>query len=76
MTPERIRAMLDAAWTGVVLGALAVVFRHEIRSVLTAARRDMDARTAELRTESHRREFLSYLRAQGIEPSAEEIERA
>lgn len=74
----KLAAAIEAAWSAAVLGAIALVFRREITTVLTNARADMNARArvveAEAKRVAARRGFVDFLREHGIEPSKDELD--
>lgn len=60
----KLAAAIETAWSAMVVGAIAVVFRHEITRVLTRARAEMDERTRAIADEAKRNaDGLGYLAA-------------
>ena len=53
MTP-RLGEAVQTAWTALVIGAFALIFRREVMAVLRKAQSDMEARRVEVAAETER----------------------
>lgn len=72
-----VQGIIDLAYSALILGVGAYVFRRQLRDALARQRDEFETRRAEIidrkRRIDSRRGFVAYLRDRGIEPTTRDL---